>query len=165
MGSLQQEQQLCDQNANTSPGKSERIAALDLDGQSRPHLALIMTSRSISFSHVKLVFGFLCHHILWKKKHRAFPDLPVMGYTYWFDLRSRHPISCCKSRCKHRYVIELRSEDNCWNIANYVAAIVKEDGCHVRVKEGCWCSICSPLTLSKKEATMVGCWWQPTTIV
>ncbi|KAJ6920087.1 hypothetical protein NC651_013875 [Populus alba x Populus x berolinensis] len=26
-----------------------------------------------------------------------------MGYTYWFDLRSRHPISCCKSRyCKHR---------------------------------------------------------------
>uniref|UniRef100_A0A2K2AIF2 Uncharacterized protein n=1 Tax=Populus trichocarpa TaxID=3694 RepID=A0A2K2AIF2_POPTR len=36
MGSLQQEQQLCDQNANTSPGKSERIAALDLDGQSRP---------------------------------------------------------------------------------------------------------------------------------
>jgi hypothetical protein len=41
-----------------------------------------------------------------------------------------------------------------------VAAIV-----HVRVKEGCWCSICSPVTLSKKEATMVGCWWQPTTIV
>jgi hypothetical protein len=54
---------------------------------------------------------------------------------------------------------------DCWNIANYVAAIVKEDGCHVRVKESCWCSICSPLTLSKKEATMVGCWWQPTTIV
>jgi hypothetical protein len=53
----------------------------------------------------------------------------------------------------------------CWSIANYVAAIVKEDGCHVRVKEGCWCSICSPLTLSKKEATMVGCWWQPTTII
>jgi hypothetical protein len=53
----------------------------------------------------------------------------------------------------------------CWNIANYVAAIVKEDGCHVRVKDGCWCSICSPLTLSKKEAAMVGCWWQPTTIV
>jgi len=26
---------------------------------------------------------------------------------------------------------------DCWNIANYVAAIVKEDGCHVRVKEGC----------------------------
>jgi len=52
-----------------------------------------------------------------------------------------------------------------WNIANYVVAIVKEDGCRVRVKEGCWCSICSPLTLSKKEATMVGCWWQPTTIV
>jgi len=54
---------------------------------------------------------------------------------------------------------------SCWNIANYVAAIVKEDGCHVRVKEGCWCNICSPLTLSKKEATMVGCWWQPTSIV
>ena len=53
----------------------------------------------------------------------------------------------------------------CWNIANYVAAIVKEDGCHVRVKEGCWCSIYSPLTLSKKEAIMVGYWWQPTTIV
>jgi len=52
----------------------------------------------------------------------------------------------------------------CWNIANYVAAIVKEDGCHVRVKEGYWCSIYSPLTLSKKKATMVGCWWQPTTI-
>jgi hypothetical protein len=53
----------------------------------------------------------------------------------------------------------------CWNIANYVAAIVKEDGCHVKVKEGCWCSIYSPLTLSKKEAIMVGCWWQSTTIV
>jgi hypothetical protein len=54
---------------------------------------------------------------------------------------------------------------DCWNIANYVAAIVKEDGCHVRVKKGCWCNICSLLTLSKKEATMVSCWWQPTTIV
>ena len=87
MGSLQQEQQLCDQIANTSPGTSERIAALDLDGQSRPHLALIMTSRSISFSHVKLVFGFLCRHILWKKKHRAFPDLrtclALLTYIYY----------------------------------------------------------------------------------
>ena len=68
MASLQQEQQLCDQIAQTSPRKSERITAC-------PHLALIMTSRSMSFSHVKLVFGFLCHHILWKKKHRAFPSL------------------------------------------------------------------------------------------
>jgi len=45
-----------------------------------------------------------------------------------------------------------------WNIINYVAVIVKEDGCHVRAKEGCWCNICSPLTLLKKKATMVGCW-------
>jgi len=60
---------------------------------------------------------------------------------------------------------EAKAALDCWNISNYVAAIVEEDGCYVRVKEGCWCSICSPLTLLKKEATMVGCWWQPTTIV
>ncbi|KAL3612854.1 hypothetical protein D5086_003874 [Populus alba] len=52
-----------------------------------------------------------------------------------------------------QHILAIDTAVTCWNIANY-AAIIKEDGCHMRVQKGCWYNICSPLTLSKKEATM-----------